>query len=641
MPNPNKQPSPWSRYLPPGLTLCLGVGLSVLAFILIWNWENKRREYEFNRRIDDIAIALERQLNTDLDVILALGDYMKTSSNVERSSFSRFVSRPLAIHSSLQMVAWSPLVTDAKRQEYEAQGKIEIDPNFQIVEKNTRGDLVQPSPRSEYFPLYYVDPLAENQSVLGLDLASQPKLQTIIEQARDTGEITITPNSPLIPQDDRIKLIPGDRSGLGLLAVVPIYQNVTQPTTIASRRNLLQGYVLGVFQLKNIFQNSFKRRNTEYINLYLSDVTPKKNDLSTPSPNPGSQSFQLPMEKNNFAILYDPDKQQLIPPEHQQKSIAKLNCPIEESDNSEDQPCRRSLRISDREWSLYILTTPEFRKTQKHWRSWGSLVMGLLWTLIPVTYMLTALDRTTQIEKLAEETASQAEKLHQAYKQLELEQVKSEELLLNVLPGPIAQRLKADEHNIADTFAEVTVMFADIVGFTELSARIPPSQLVGVLNDIFSAFDHLADKYGLEKIKTIGDAYMVCGGLPVPRADHAVAIAEMALDMQHEIRKLSLDHNEAFSIRIGINSGPVIAGVIGLKRFIYDLWGDTVNIASRMESHGMTGCIQITAATYDLLRDKYYFEKRGTIQVKGKGYMTTYLLLGRKGFEPTKLFDRR
>jgi class 3 adenylate cyclase len=173
-------------------------------------------------------------------------------------------------------------------------------------------------------------------------------------------------------------------------------------------------------------------------------------------------------------------------------------------------------------------------------------------------------------------------------------------------------------------------MFADIVGFTELSARISPSELVGVLNDIFSAFDHLADKYGLEKIKTIGDAYMVCGGLPVPRVDHAEAIAEMALDMQQEIRKLSVEHNEAFSIRIGINSGPVIAGVIGLKRFIYDLWGDTVNIASRMESHGMTGCIQMTTATHELLRDKYYFEKRGTIQVKGKGYMTTYLLLGRK-----------
>jgi adenylate cyclase len=635
---PNKQSSPWSRYLPPGLTLCLGVGLSVLAFILIWNWENKRRDYEFNRRIDDITIALERQLNTDLDVILALGDYMKTSNKVERSSFSRFVSRPLAIHPSLQMIAWSPLVTDAKRQEYEEQAKIEIDPNFEIVEADPQGKLRETPQRSEYFPLYYIDPLAENQTVLGLDLASQPAIHTILERARDTEEITVSSNTSLTPLNGGISLIPGDRSGLGLLAVLPIYRNGTLPSTIASRRNLLQGFVLGVFQLKNIFQTSLKGRNTEYINLYLSDAAPQKNNQSTRTLNLGGRNFQLDQEKNNFGILYDPNSQELIPTEQQLKRIAQLNCPIQDNGTSQDQPCKRTLKISDREWSLYILTTPEFRKTQKHWRSWGSLVMGLLWTLLPVTYMLTALGRTTQIEKLAKETATQAEKLQQAYKQLELEQVKSEELLLNVLPGPIAKRLKQDEHNIADTFAEVTVMFADIVGFTELSARISPSELVGVLNDIFSAFDHLADKYGLEKIKTIGDAYMVCGGLPVPRVDHAEAIAEMALDMQQEIRRLSVDHNEAFSIRIGINSGPVIAGVIGLKRFIYDLWGDTVNIASRMESHGMTGCIQMTAASYELLRDKYYFEKRGTIHVKGKGYMTTYLLLGRKGFEARELF---
>ncbi|OCQ93359.1 guanylate cyclase [Oscillatoriales cyanobacterium USR001] len=625
---PKKQPSPWSRYLPPGLTLGLGVGLSLLAFVLIWNWENRRRDYEFNRRIDDIAIALERQLNSDLDAILALGDYMKTSNNVERSSFSRFVARPLSIHSSLQILAWSPLVTNTKRGDYEDRAKIEVDPNFQIVEPDSLGKLARTQEDEEYFPLYYVEPLTENQGILGLDLASQLGTKTVLERARDTGEIVISSNTPI---NGGVNLIVGDRAGDGLLAVVPIYQNGTQPNTIASRRNSLKGFVLGLFQIKNIFQSSLKGRNAEYINLYLSDLPPEKlalSKLSKPAiPAPSSPTQN---EKKHFTILYNPSTQQLIPAQQQAKLLAKLSCPIEDDNISQEIACRRILKISGQEWSLYILTTPEFRKTQKYWRSWGSLIMGLLWTLIPVTYMLTALDRTTQIEKLAEETANQADKLQQAYKQLELEQIKSEELLLNVLPAPIAQRLKDDEHNIADTFANVTVMFADIVGFTELSARISPSELVGVLNDIFSAFDHLADKHGLEKIKTIGDAYMVCGGLPVPRADHAEAIAEMALDMQHEIRKLSVHHNEGFSIRIGINSGPVIAGVIGLKRFIYDLWGDTVNIASRMESHGMTGCIQMTAATYELLREKYYFEKRGTIQVKGKGYMTTYLLIGKK-----------
>ena len=218
----------------------------------------------------------------------------------------------------------------------------------------------------------------------------------------------------------------------------------------------------------------------------------------------------------------------------------------------------------------------------------------------------------------------------QAEAALRLEQEKSDRLLLNVLPQPIAERLKQDQSIIADTFAEVTVLFADIVGFTQISSQISPPELVSLLNDIFSTFDRLAEKHGLEKIKTIGDAYMVVGGLPMPRSDHAEAIAQMALDMQQAIIEFSDTHNQDFSIRIGINSGPVVAGVIGIKKFIYDLWGDTVNTASRMESHGLPGCIQVTSATYQRLQDKYVFESRGAIEVKGKGQMTTYLLKCRK-----------
>jgi PAS domain S-box-containing protein len=213
---------------------------------------------------------------------------------------------------------------------------------------------------------------------------------------------------------------------------------------------------------------------------------------------------------------------------------------------------------------------------------------------------------------------------------LRVQQEQSERLLLNILPEEIANRLKRGDSTIADTFADVTVLFADIVGFTQLSSLVSPTQLVALLNDIFSTFDNLAERHGLEKIKTIGDAYMVVGGLPIPRQDHAEAIAEMALDMQQAITDFSNTHNQAFSIRIGINSGPVVAGVIGIKKFIYDLWGDTVNTASRMESHGLPGRIQVTQTTYQQLQEKYSFENRGAIEVKGKGEMTTYLLKCRK-----------
>ena len=227
----------------------------------------------------------------------------------------------------------------------------------------------------------------------------------------------------------------------------------------------------------------------------------------------------------------------------------------------------------------------------------------------------------------------QRQLIHRQYALLEAERAKAEKLLLNVLPAPIAERLKADSSAIADGFAEVTVLFSDIVGFTKLSARLAPAEVVERLNEIFSAFDDIASHLGLEKIKTIGDAYMVAAGLPEPRADHAEAIAEMALRMQDAVAAFSQRRGESLTVRVGIHSGPVVAGVIGKQKFIYDVWGDTVNTASRMESHGEPGRVQVSDATYKRLFGRFRFESRGAIEIKGKGLMETYFLLGPR--EPT------
>ena len=227
----------------------------------------------------------------------------------------------------------------------------------------------------------------------------------------------------------------------------------------------------------------------------------------------------------------------------------------------------------------------------------------------------------------------QRQLIHRQYALLEAERAKAEKLLLNVLPAPIAERLKADSSAIADGFAEVTVLFSDIVGFTKLSARLAPAEVVERLNEIFSAFDDIASHLGLEKIKTIGDAYMVAAGLPEPRADHAEAIAEMALRMQDAVAAFSQRRGESLTVRVGIHSGPVVAGVIGKQKFIYDVWGDTVNTASRMESHGEPGRVQVSDATYKRLFGRFRFERRGAIEIKGKGLMETYFLLGPR--EPT------
>jgi PAS domain S-box-containing protein len=206
------------------------------------------------------------------------------------------------------------------------------------------------------------------------------------------------------------------------------------------------------------------------------------------------------------------------------------------------------------------------------------------------------------------------------------EQEKSEKLLLNILPKAIADRLKQFHGVIADSFESVTVLFADLVSFTKMSSELSPQDLVDLLNLIFSNFDTICEKYGLEKIKTIGDAYMVAGGIPIPTANHADAIAAMALDMIDKVDELRLLTGKPLQIRIGIHTGAVIAGVIGTQKFIYDLWGDTVNVASRMESHSEVGKIQVTAATYELLKHKFELVERGAIEVKGKGLMQTYWL---------------
>ncbi len=213
---------------------------------------------------------------------------------------------------------------------------------------------------------------------------------------------------------------------------------------------------------------------------------------------------------------------------------------------------------------------------------------------------------------------------------LRVEQDKADNLLLNILPRSIANRLKADSHTIADQFGAASILFADVVDFTPFSEDLPPAEVVGVLDHLFSHFDDLAERYEVEKIKTIGDCYMVAAGVPTPRPDHAQALAGMALDMVEAMRTSDEVGHLGLELRIGINSGPVVAGVIGRKRFLYDLWGDAVNTASRMESQGTPGRVQITRATHDLIADEFECEPRGTIAVKGKGDMDVWHVVGRR-----------
>jgi class 3 adenylate cyclase len=246
-------------------------------------------------------------------------------------------------------------------------------------------------------------------------------------------------------------------------------------------------------------------------------------------------------------------------------------------------------------------------------------------------------ERTREIRRQVKILDEQAQEIELANDELkgknqliEEERMKSERLLLNILPPAVAERLKSGERIIADKFDSVTVAFADIVGFTKMSAQISPEHLVENLSMIFTNFDQLAAQYNLEKIKTIGDAYMVVGGLPKPSTDHAERMADMALALQRTITELMGTGDDSISVRVGLHTGPVVAGVIGVQKFSYDIWGDTVNTASRMESSGEPRMIHCTEDVYVLLKDKFIFQERGELAIKGKGMMRTYFLIGRK-----------
>lgn len=311
------------------------------------------------------------------------------------------------------------------------------------------------------------------------------------------------------------------------------------------------------------------------------------------------------------------------------------------------QACNNDGVWSDVEASLEFEVLPRFYQTWQFVALCVLLALALLGEFIRWR-LRAAKERERELAKLVDERTAEIqrqvrildeqareikmnnEQLQEKNFQIQEEREKSDRLLLNILPPKIAQRLKAGEKIIADKFDSVTVMFADIVGFTDMSARIPPEHLVENLSMVFTLFDQLAERYGLEKIKTIGDAYMLVGGLPEPSDDHARLVAAMALEATRRIGELTKDTEEKISVRIGIHTGAVVAGVIGMRKFAYDLWGDTVNTASRMESTGEAGRVHCSEEVYQILRDDFEFEKREAIAIKGKGLMNTYFLLRAK-----------
>jgi adenylate cyclase len=235
--------------------------------------------------------------------------------------------------------------------------------------------------------------------------------------------------------------------------------------------------------------------------------------------------------------------------------------------------------------------------------------------------------RLALLERMQEQNANL---MRAMMSDLEAERAESERLLLNILPAPIAHRLKTEQGVIADRYESASIMFVDIVGFTPLSELMTADEMVEWLNEVYSTFDSLVQERGAEKIKMVGDGYMIATGVPQVRDDHAVVIVDLALDIRDYVGQLAPVAGRRVAVRLGVNSGPIVGGVIGTHKFQYDLWGDAVNVAARMESHGVPGRVHVTEATHDLLEDRFITERRGEIEVKGKGPMTTWFVDGRR-----------
>ena len=549
------------RYIPVGLTLTVGIGLSIVATTVAWGWSNHQTQSELQQRTDHLTTTFQRKIDEYYYMVVSLGAFHEASDQVQQEEYEAFTQHFLSIHSGILTLGWLKPVSAQERPSYEAKMAERGLTNFYIYEYNSKKKQVIAKARSDYFPITF----SAQKDVIGFDLASHPVGKNILEKARTTGRLVAT---------SKLK-IPGKPPD-SLTILLPLYHEDMPHNTPDSRRQAFRGAMIGVYSLEEIITNSLKGVQIDTLNFCLSDPSL-----------PAAEQYLALYQSRTQTVEMKPDLSSC------QNSVFY----------------NHSIQIADQELSLRFWEIPENSGLAIPPLAGVTLLSGLLLTGTLVMYIVRSLDDMAAIES---------------------EREKSELLLLNILPKAIADRLKQNQETIADSFTEATVLFADIVGFTQLSQRISPTELVKLLNEIFSAFDQLTETYGLEKIKTIGDAYMVVGGLPTPCDKHAAAIAEMAMDMQQVIKQFNHQYHAELNIRIGINTGAVVAGVIGTKKFIYDLWGDAVNTASRMESHGLPGTIQVTAATYKDLQDQYVFQERGMILVKGKGEMMTYFLIGKK-----------
>ncbi len=575
------------------LVLLLGIAASSAVFYSIRSHEKRQIESDFDNVTRAQVDALSQSFAANLQLLGAVKAFYTTMGGFSAEDFYLYTAALLANHKGVQALEWAPLITPTSMEGFLAEAR-QVNPQFRVKERNTAGELVLVAHRPEYFPVYFAEPLKGNEQALGFDLGSNPERVATIGKARSSGEMAVSP---------RVLLVQEKGGQFGILVVLPIYTNdMSRSSTVSPAHDLL-GIVVGVFKIGDTIRAAVGNLDNQGLDYEV------------------HEGDHLDESTTLFSHIHGRDE---INPIKSYKYFDKTFQLVREY----------SFKIADRAWTVRLVPSAGAFVAKNAWSAWAALLGGSLISFVLYMY-LRALVRVASLRvktKQAEEGKVELEKkVTERTHEINSQREKIKQLLDNMLPVSIATELQEYGSTLPRRHDAVTVLFTDFVGFTDAASSMPASRIIAELQEIFGAFDAITSECGIEKIKTIGDAYMAIAGAPTSCDDHAYRCVRSGLMMLDYITQRNKIASFKWSLRIGMHTGPAIAGVIGTKRLAYDVWGDTVNIASRMESASEDDRLNISAYTYDLVRDAFACEYRGKIPVKGKGDMDMYFVVQHAG----------
>jgi class 3 adenylate cyclase/sensor domain CHASE-containing protein len=567
------------RYAPLALIVLLGLGASGgVAYMVDQQARSEARaetQNEFEERVQTAGGLLQRNLRDNLAELYAIRDLYRTVPEVTRARFQSFVERTVAENPVVQAMAWEARVPADAREAFEQRMRAAGFPNYAI--RGLDGERLPDGHHEVYFPVAYIEPIDENETALGFDSYDRPSERRAIQEALDRDTVTVS---------GRIILVQETEDQYGVAGYLPVREFGT---------DTVQGLAVAVFRVPDLVEGTMQLVRRPF------DLVVRDNAA------PEGEQYLGHYRRDSGTVRVDTTARAAL------RDSAAARCPDAET-------CQFSFEVGQHEWTLQAVPPAGHFRTERSTAALLTLLIGLLLTGGVSTFVYVRQRHLDKVEALAE--------------RVQEEKKNAERLLVNILPEAVADELREEGETTPVHHESATVFFADFVNFTVKAERLSADQLVDELDHLFSAFDRIVERHGLEKIKTIGDAYMVAGGVPDSAETHAADCVRAGLEMQAYLRTFNRRRAEADSeaakprweMRIGMCSGPLIAGVIGRMKFTYDVFGDTVVTAKRIEDCGQPGRVNVSAATYERIQDTFVCRMEGEVEAKGKGRVPLYVV---------------